>query len=210
MVRREDDQIYCDREARVKVYFNVSTPFVYNILTGQEKYNPTVGTKLDIIITGREQYSSTDSKQPGSSGSAATPTSTPPLPIYEWGSHLLVQQQWYDVTSTRKQTTRGLEFDRGDVRHHQHHNLSGGAAVRGTGQYLTDDLVHHGGSTKTVFTTWGRMFPPNVSQRLRYLDRPPTTEKPSGGGETVTSPNTFSANYSTAHYHWLEDHERQP
>ena len=59
MVRREGDQVYRDREARVKVHFNVSTPSIYDILTGREKYNPTVGTKLDIIITEQEQYIST-------------------------------------------------------------------------------------------------------------------------------------------------------
>ena len=54
MVRREDDEVYRDREARAKVHFNVSTPSIYKILTGQEKFNPTVGTKLDIMITEQE------------------------------------------------------------------------------------------------------------------------------------------------------------
>ena len=40
-------------------------------------------------------------------------------------------------------------------------------------------------------------FPPNVVQRMRCLDRPPTTEKPPGGGETVICPNTFSVKYSS-------------
>ena len=56
-VRREDDQAIRDQEARVKVHFSLSAPSIYNILTGQEKYNPTVGAKLDI--TGQEQYIST-------------------------------------------------------------------------------------------------------------------------------------------------------
>ena len=56
VVRREDDEVYRGREARVKVHFSASIPSIYNIFTGQEKYNPTVGTKLDIMITGQEQY----------------------------------------------------------------------------------------------------------------------------------------------------------
>ena len=35
-----------------KVHFNVSIPSIYNILTGQEKHHPTVGTKLDTITKG--------------------------------------------------------------------------------------------------------------------------------------------------------------
>ena len=59
MVQQDDDQVYCGREERSKVYFNVSIPSTYNILTGQEKSSSTVGTKLDIIITGQKQYIST-------------------------------------------------------------------------------------------------------------------------------------------------------
>ena len=59
VVRREDVQVYRDREALVKVHFNVSTPSIYNILTGQETYNPKVGTALDIIIAGKEPYIAT-------------------------------------------------------------------------------------------------------------------------------------------------------
>ena len=54
-------------------------------------------------------------------------------------------------------------------------------------------------------------FPPNVVQRMRCLDRPPTTEKPSGGGgKRDNSEHRFSqVQYSTTvqHYHCLEDHE---
>ena len=59
MVRREDDHVCRDREARVEVNFNAPIPAIYNILTGQEKSSSTVGTKLDIIITGQKQYIST-------------------------------------------------------------------------------------------------------------------------------------------------------
>ena len=41
------------------VHFNASTPSIYDILTGQEKYNTTVGIKLDIILTGQDQCIST-------------------------------------------------------------------------------------------------------------------------------------------------------
>lgn len=51
MVRRDDNEIIRDREARVHVHSNVSTPYIYDIITGREKYNPTVGNKLDIMIT---------------------------------------------------------------------------------------------------------------------------------------------------------------
>lgn len=44
------------REARVKVHFNACTSSIYNTLTGQETYNPTVGVKLNIILMGQEQY----------------------------------------------------------------------------------------------------------------------------------------------------------
>ena len=59
MVRREDDQVYRGRESRVKIHFNAPIPYICNIPTGQEKYNPTVGTKPDVTITGREQDIST-------------------------------------------------------------------------------------------------------------------------------------------------------
>ena len=45
--------IYRDRNIRVKVDFNVSIFSIYNM--GQEKYNSTVGTKLDILVTVQEQ-----------------------------------------------------------------------------------------------------------------------------------------------------------
>ena len=83
----------------------------------------------------------------------------------------------------RNRTTSGLMFDRRDVRRHQHHHSSGGAAVRGTGQDLTNDLAYHRDNTRRPSSRYGgECSPPNFSQSLHCLDRPPTTEKPSGGG----------------------------
>ena len=43
---------------------------------------------------------------------------------------LLVQQQWYNVTRARNQTTGGLKLDRGDVRHHPIGGSSSSSPVR--------------------------------------------------------------------------------
>ena len=41
------------------------------------------------------------------------------------GESLFIEQQWYNVTRARNQTTRGLELDLGDVRRHP---IGGGSA----------------------------------------------------------------------------------
>lgn len=63
-VRLGDERTYRDREARVKVQFNVSTISIYNILTGQ-KYNSAVGIKLDIILTGQQYCYSSETRLAG-------------------------------------------------------------------------------------------------------------------------------------------------
>ena len=100
------------------------------------------------------------------------------------GESLFEQKQWYDLTRTRNQTASVLEFDLGDVRRHRYHHSSAGAAVPGTGQDLADDLVHHD-DNNNVFTTWGKCFPPKVSQRFHCFDRPPTNKSRLGGERTV-------------------------
>ena len=103
-VQREDDQVYRDREARVKIHFNVSTASIDNIHTGQEKY------KLDSRHQTRHRNHGAGTvhldsmQQPGSSGSAATPTSTSSLPIYERGSHYSCSSS--GTTSSRQETRR--------------------------------------------------------------------------------------------------------
>ena len=119
VVRREDDKVYRDGDARVTVHSNVSIPSIYNILMEQEKCNSTVGTKLDIIITGQEQYMSTV----GNNLVPATAQQRQPilyLSLFTNGgvTSLHLQQQWYGVKRARNQTTSGLELDRGDVRCH--------------------------------------------------------------------------------------------
>ena len=46
------------------------------------------------------------------------------------GESLLVQQQWYNVTTARNQAIRGLELDRGDVRRHPFGGGSASSPVR--------------------------------------------------------------------------------
>ena len=69
------DQVYCDRKARGKVDYRVSTASIYNIRTVLGKtarhHNHGAGT---VHL---------DRQQPGSSDGAATTTSTPRLPIDE-------------------------------------------------------------------------------------------------------------------------------
>ena len=54
-----DDHVHRVRQPRIEVHFDVATPFIYDVLLGEEKNNPTGGIKLDVIITGPEQYIST-------------------------------------------------------------------------------------------------------------------------------------------------------
>ena len=87
-VQGKDEHAYRDQEARVKVHVNVSMPSLCNTLTRQEKYNSTVGTKLDIVITGYKYIYLDSRQQPGSSGmTSIKQTSTPLLRTCEWGSH---------------------------------------------------------------------------------------------------------------------------
>ena len=104
-------------------------PFHLRRLLGQEKYNPTGGIKLDVIITGPEQYTSTVDNNLVQVAVHQTNlySISSCLPI---GGSLLAQQQCFDVTTARNETTSDLEFDRRDLRRHQHHHSSGVAAVQ--------------------------------------------------------------------------------
>ena len=99
------------------------------------------------------------------------------------GEQLLVQQQWYDVTKARNQTTNGLKFDLGDVRRHQIRSGSapslGRSCVQRTGPYKLLDIMET--AQDRLHDMGEKDFLPNVSQRLRA--GPPTTETSSGGRE---------------------------
>ena len=143
-----DDQVYRDREARVKVHFNVSIPSIYNILTGQEKYNLTSGTKLNIMITGQEQYISTI----GNNMVQVTAQQDQPLLRAFLSTNGGVTTRTAAVVRRHEgkkpdDNRLGIRSRRRKTPSDQHHHPSG-AAVQGTGQDLTGDLVHYGDSTR--------------------------------------------------------------
>ena len=150
-------------------------------------------------MTGEEQYIRTDGIDLVKVGAQQQQAQLPPLTVYERRSHY----SYSNGTTTRwkgarrRAASNSIKETCGVIRlgEVQHHHRSG-AAVEGTCPWTTwhimetaQDRLHDMGET---------LSPPNVLQRLMHcLDRPPTTEKPPGGGETVICPNTFSVKYSS-------------
>ena len=58
---------------------------------------------------------------------------------------------------------------------------------------------------KTVFTIWGRCVPPNVSQRLHCMDRPPTNERRPEVEKTVIVPTPFQSSTVVQYRYQLEE-----
>ena len=158
------------------IFFSRSHEFtntIYNIFTGQEKYNSTIGTKLDIIqvITGQERYIPTV----GNNLDQVAAQQYQPL------LHLFLSTNGGGTTHTAAVVRRheGKELD--------HHRLRirsrRCAAPSGYRRFstitlqellykepaLTDDLVHHGGSTKRSARYRGDCFHPERFTTLAEL-----------------------------------------
>ena len=114
------------------------------------------------------------------------------------GESLLVQQQWYDVTRARNQTTIALEFDRGDVRRHQISTIT------------RQELLYKG-LAKILRATWyimetaqdrlddiGESISPLTFRKACTVWTVPRRLKSRSEGEiTVISPSTVSVKYNS-------------
>ena len=171
MVRREDDQVCGDREAQVKILFNLSTASTTTYSRGRRRTTqqsaPYWTSSRGRNSTSRRSVTTWFRWQCGNTDLCYSSSSY--LRMVE---SLLVQQQWYDVKRARNQKTSGMEFDRRDVRRHQIRGGSAPSPVRScctrnwplqTTWYIMEiaqDRLHDTG--ENVFTL-------EVSQRLLAL-----------------------------------------
>ena len=151
MARRDDGHVYHDREARVKVHFNVSTASIYNILRGRREVQQDSRLPTGHRNHGAGTVYLDGCQQPGSSGSASTPTSTPPLSIHARESDYSYSRS--STTSRGKGTGRQADgssiegtcvgIKLGEVQYdHRQELLYKGLA-------LEDAMVHYGETTKS-------------------------------------------------------------
>ena len=204
VVQREDDQVCRDREARVKVHFNVATPSMYQMLTGQENYNSTVSTKLDIVLTGQEQYESYISTVGSNLVHVESHQHQPLLRLFLSTNGGVTTRT---AAVVRRQEGKKPEDKRHGIRSTRR------TAPSDQGRFstitrqellykelaLTDDLVHNGDSTRPSSRYGGECFHPGSFTTLActvWTDPRRLKSRPEGE-KTVVSPNTFSVKYSS-------------
>ena len=117
------------------------------------------------------------------------------------GESLLVQQQWYNVTRARNQTTRGLQWIEetyGAIRWGRFCIITRQELLYKE-LALTDDFVHHGDSKRPSSRYGGENFPAGSFTTLActvWTDRRRLKSRPERE-KTESSPNTFSVKYNS-------------